>query len=80
MGKELDTVELENGLKFVVVDAINYNGRTFVLLGKLNETLDDIVDGQLSVYEKKDDRILVVEDSELLEKLVKTFEKRIREN
>ena len=76
MNKEFDIVELDNGLKFVVIDAINYNGRTFVLLGKLNETLDDVV-GDLSVYEKKEDKITVIEDNELLDKLVKTFEKRV---
>ena len=79
MDKELDVIELDNGLKFVVVDAINYNERTFVLLAKLNETLDDL-DGELSVFEKVDDKIEVIEDSELLEKLVKTFDKRVHGN
>ena len=76
MNKELDMVELENGTKYAVLDAINYNNRTFVLLGKLNETLDDL-NGDLAVFEKIEDKISVIDDNELLEKLVKTFQKRI---
>ena len=76
MDKELDVVELENGNKYAVLDAINYDGRTFVLLGKLNETLSDIED-EYPVFEKIDDKISIIDDNDLLEKLVKTFEKRI---
>ena len=76
MNKELDVVELENGNKLAVIDAINYNGRTFVLLGKLNETMDDIGD-ETYVFEKQDDKIAVIDDNDLLEKLIKTFDNRM---
>ena len=76
MEKELDVVELENGIKMPVVDAVNYQNRTFLLLGILDKNEEDISD-ELYVYEKINDEIIVIEDNYLLEKLMKTFEKRL---
>jgi hypothetical protein len=76
MEKEYDVVELENGIKLPVVDAINYKDRTFLLVGILNEEQNDIEDN-LYVYEKINDQIVEIEDNDLLEKLMQTFEKRI---
>jgi hypothetical protein len=76
MEKEYDVVELENGIKLPVIDAINYKDRTFLLVGILNEEQNDIEDN-LYVYEKINDQIVVIEDNDLLEKLMQTFEKRI---
>lgn len=76
MEKEFDVVELENGIKLTVIDAISYQDRTFILVGKLNETEDDIAD-ELQVFEKIDAKIVEIEDNELLERLIQTFENRI---
>ena len=77
MNKELDMIELENGVRLAVIDAINYDNRTFVLLSKLNESLDDMEDEML-VYEKLNDKIATIEDNDLLEKLMRTFENRLK--
>ena len=77
MNKELDMIELENGVRLAVIDAINYDNRTFVLLSKLNESLDDMEDEML-VYEKLNDKISNIEDNDLLEKLMRTFENRLK--
>ena len=49
MEKEFDVVELESGVKLPVIDAINYQNRTFILVGKLNENEDEIM--QISFME-----------------------------
>ena len=79
MEKELDMIELENGLKFAVLDAISYKDHTYLLLGKLKENMDDI-DDDMVVYEKVDNQIVQVEDDYLLEQIIKTFENRIKAN
>lgn len=76
MEKEFDVVELESGVKLPVIDAINYQNRTFILVGKLNENEDDIAD-ELQVFEKQNDEIVEIEDNDLLERLIQTFENRI---
>lgn len=76
MEKELDVVELANGVKMPVIDAINYQDRIFLLLGVLNKEENDFSD-ELYVYEKMDNEIVVIEDNDLLEKLMQTFEKRL---
>ena len=77
MEKELDVVELENGIKMPVIDAINYQDRTFLLLGILDKAEEDFSD-DLYVYEKINNDIVIIEDNDLLEKLIRTFEKRIK--
>ena len=76
MNKEIEMLELENGVKLAIIDAINYQNHTYILVSKLNETLDDIDDVRL-VYEKVNEKIFTIEDNDLLEKLIKTFENRI---
>lgn len=78
MEKEYEVIELDSGAKFAMIDAIGYQGRAFLLLGKLNEAEDNISD-ELSVYEKIDNDIVVIEDNDLLEKLMATFEKRLNQ-
>ena len=75
MNKEMDMIELEDGTKMPVIDAINFEGKTYVLVGILGET--DLKD-ELYVYEKDDDAILAIEDNDLLEKLIKAFENRLK--
>lgn len=77
MEKELDMIELENGLKLAVIDAINYNNHIYLLLGNLNESIDDI-DEAMIVFEKVDNQIVPVEDNHLLEQIIKTFENRLK--
>ena len=79
MDRELDLIELENGVKLTVLDAINYNDHTYILVGKMSENLDNMDDDML-VYEKQDDKIIVIEDNDLLEQLIKTFENRLKKN
>lgn len=79
MEKEYDVIELENGTKLPVIDAINYQDRTYILVGKLNENEDDIAD-ELQVFEKNNDEIIEIEDNDLLEKLTKFFENRLTIN
>lgn len=76
MEKEFEVVELENGKKLPVIDALNYQNRTFLLLGVLTEDESDMQD-DLYVYEKNDDQIVIIEDNDLLEKLMLQFEKRL---
>lgn len=76
MEREFDVIELENGSKYIVIDAVNYNNHTYLLLGKLNSTEDDM-DNKMLVYEKIDNKVVVIEDNDLLEKLIKTFENRV---
>ena len=80
MEKELDIIEMEDGVNYAVMDAINYEGKTYVVLGKLNDLLDEIVDNELLIYEKINDEIVVINDNDLLEKLIKTFDKRLQNN
>lgn len=77
MKKELEVLELENGEKLVVIDAISYQEKTYLCLGKLNEKMDDIV-GDLDIVEKIDDEIIEV-DEKLYDKLKNTFEKRLKD-
>lgn len=76
MEKEFEVVELETGKELPVIDAFYYQNRTFLLLGILTEDENDIQD-DLYVYEKIDDQIVIIEDNDLLEKLMLQFEKRL---
>lgn len=76
MEKELDVVELENGKKLPVIDAINYQGRIFLLVGVLDKSQTNISDN-LYVYEKINNELAIIEDNDLLEKLIQTFESRV---
>lgn len=76
MEREFEVVELENGKKLPVIDAINYKDRTFILVGVIDEEKQDVSD-ELFVYEKIEDNIVVVDDNDLLEKLLVTFENRL---
>lgn len=76
MEKEFEAIELENGTKLPVIDAINYSDRTFLLVGKLDSEETDISD-EFYVYEKIGDGIAVIEDNDLLEKLIVAFENRL---
>ncbi len=73
---DFDVIELEDGLKLPVIDALSYENRVFILVGLLNKAGDDVSD-DLYVYEKIDDHIATIEDNDLLEKLICTFEKRV---
>lgn len=77
MEKEYDVVELENGIRVAVVDAISYHDRIFILVGKLDK--EDNISEELQVFEKIDDEILEINDNDLLEKLIQTFESRIND-
>ena len=79
MEKEFEVVELDNGKKLPVIDAINYQDRTFILVAVIDETEEDISD-EFYVYEKIEDSIVVIEDNDLLEKLMVTFENRLSAN
>lgn len=77
MEKEYDVVELVNGVRVAVVDAINYHNRIFLLVGKLDK--EDNISEELQVFEKIDDEISEVNDNDLVEKLIQTFENRIND-
>lgn len=77
MEKEYDVVELVNGVRVAVVDAINYHNRIFLLVGQLDK--EDNISEELQVFEKIDDEISEVNDNDLLEKLIQTFENRIND-
>lgn len=79
MEREFEVVELDNGKKLPVIDAINYQDRTFILVGVIDEEEQDVSD-ELFVYEKIEDNIVVVDDNDLLEKLMVTFENRLSAN
>ena len=49
MEREFEVVELDNGKKLPVIDAINYQSRTFILVGVIDENEQDISD-ELFVY------------------------------
>ena len=60
MEKEYDVVELVNGVRVAVVDAINYHNRIFLLVGKLDK--EDNISEELQVFEKIDDEISEVNE------------------
>lgn len=77
MNKEFEVVELENGDKYVVVDAISYQDRVFILL---NEYVDDEnISDDAYIYEKVGKNIVEVKDEVLMEKLIAAFQKRLEE-
>lgn len=75
MEKELDVIQLDNGVELPVVDAISYKNSTYLLVKIYDENKNDYSDISY-IYEKKKNEISIIENQQLIEELIKIFKKR----
>ena len=73
--KELDVIQLDNGVELPVVDAISYKNSTYLLVKIYDENKNDYSDISY-IYEKKKNEISIIENQQLIEELIKIFKKR----
>lgn len=70
-------IELEGNEKFLVTDVINYDGKMFLLLGKLTEDKKDIQD-DFVFGELINNEVEMITDNELINKLVEKFKENLK--
>lgn len=75
MNNNMEMIELENGLKLIIMDEIEYENRNFVRVAKFNPEENDILEDTY-IYERENDTLEEITDNYLLEMLISIFEQR----
>ena len=75
MNNNMEIIELENGLRLIIVDEIDFQNKKYVRVAKFNNDGNDILEDTY-VYEKDDNNLVEITDNYLLEIVIKMFENR----
>ncbi|MBE6161236.1 MAG: hypothetical protein E7158_03350 [Firmicutes bacterium] len=75
MNNNMEIIELENGLRLIIVDEIDFQNKKYVRVAKFNNDGNDILEDTY-VYEKDDNNLVEITDNYLLEMILNIFESR----
>jgi len=75
LNNNMEIIELENGLRLIIVDEIDFQNKKYVRVAKFNNDGNDILEDTY-VYEKDDNNLVEITDNYLLEMILNIFESR----
>ena len=63
--------------QFITIATTEYNGKVYAFSNKIDEENDEVTD-EYNVFTVEDDKIVYVNDTELINKLLPTFQEQIK--